>query len=893
MHTRLTGGLIVRIALAFFSVLASFLLAWTVVSNHLFPAHASSQAPIREIFARPDPWGIAFDKNSHVWLAQPECDPSPLCSRAVQGVISEYSDPAFAWLNDYTEPAGYSSPVFLAIDGSGNIWFTEPMTAAIGELIPDQANPASSTWNQWQTPSGGAPFDLAFDSSGKLWFTEVNTGKIGEFDPASQQFIAETPVPTANSLPYGISGPDPNSGSMWFTENSNATPQIGSFFPPSSGPLSTSAIKEYKTNSGSSAATPHLITFDGRGDIWWTEGTDGEIGRLVISKAASGTDNGVTEYKDPGCVNTSGASIPCQFGIHTSGIAVDSSGTVWFDDSQNAQIGSFVPSTSTFTLYATPTANSHPHDGLAIDSNNNVWFAEEFADQLGEVLSGSSGNATPTPTTASPSPSPSPVSSTAGPVAKTWYFAEGRVGSGFQEYLTIDNPDPANTCKVNIQYLYVRDGSSLSLSKTVTVTVNASQRISEAVNSDLGIAQSATPAASDAAIVSVNSALTPDCQGVVAERPLYMYNYHSISSGSDVPGETTLNRTFYFPDVPTGSGYTSYLTILNPGSVAANVTATYYASGRQVLQQKLVVPPDSRGTISPNGQNLLAHVGAVVTSDQPVAVERPDYFSNINGGKAGTISGAADIVGAPSAASDWLFAEGFTGNSNQPYYQENLIIANFDPTATASVSVKLEFANGTSQTTSLIVTALSQTIWNVNQGITSSTATPEVSADISATGAPIVVEREMFFQYHHTVNNITTIARGGNEILGQPGPASKYAYSFSEGYTATGYNEWLTVQNPTASAETINVTLFNTTGKVYTFSIQIGATTRSTVDLTAIVAAHMVSCRCKYDDQVSMTVQSTNNAPFVAERPQYWNTSGTGTSAPTQGGTDIIGYTGG
>lgn len=44
-------------------------------------------------------------------------------------------------------------------------------------------------------------------------------------------------------------------------------------------------------------------------------------------------------------------------------------------------------------------------------------------------------------------------------------------------------------------------------------------------------------------------------------------------------------------------------------------------------------------------------------------------------------------------------------------------------------------------------------------------------------------------------------------------------------------------------------------------SCQIGATTRSTTDLTAIVAAHMVSCRCKYDDQVSMTVQSANNAP--------------------------------
>ncbi len=39
-----------------------------------------------------------------------------------------------------------------------------------------------------------------------------------------------------------------------------------------------------------------------------------------------------------------------------------------------------------------------------------------------------------------------------------------------------------------------------------------------------------------------------------------------------------------------------------------------------------------------------------------------------------------------------------------------------------------------------------------------------------------------------------------------------------------------------------------------------------------------------------MTVQTTSassGGPFVAERPMYWNASG------TQGGTDIIGYIGG
>ena len=39
--------------------------------------------------------------------------------------------------------------------------------------------------------------------------------------------------------------------------------------------------------------------------------------------------------------------------------------------------------------------------------------------------------------------------------------------------------------------------------------------------------------------------------------------------------------------------------------------------------------------------------------------------------------------------------------------------------------------------------------------------------------------------------------------------------------------------------------------------------------------------------QVSMTVQTTNGSVFVAERPMYWNVNG------TQGGDDVLGYTGG
>src|SRR2546425_1521565 len=50
---------------------------------------------------------------------------------------------------------------------------------------------------------------------------------------------------------------------------------------------------------------------------------------------------------------------------------------------------------------------------------------------------------------------------------------------------------------------------------------------------------------------------------------------------------------------------------------------------------------------------------------------------------------------------------------------------------------------------------------------------------------------------------------GGTDVTGQSGAASSTSFSFSEGYSAVGYDEWLTVQNPTNTTETVWATLIN------------------------------------------------------------------------------------
>ncbi len=857
-HSKHRISLLVRLVVTLAATGMSLFAAWLVLGGGHLAAHAAAPTIKETALPYTYPWGIALDTAGNVWTAEMGCDPRPTCGPQT-GAIAEYNRQTFTIEQNFTEPANFSSPLFLAVDASGNIWFTEPATNAIGELIPTQGNP---TWHQFSVPAANAaPYDLAFDKSGNLWFTEYNASSIGEFTPSTDTFN-ETPTPSASSNPYGITGPDPSTGSFWFTENNSSVARIGRFTPPSSGTLSTGAISEYLVSSPVFNTTPHLLTFDHQGNIWWTEGFDGRIGRLVISQAQNDTSSGVTEFNvpPPAC----GSSC----GTHISGIGVDSAHMIWFDDSLSDRIGVFDPSSNAFTMYTLPNDNGsqgkHPHDGLAVDSSDNLWFSEEFANNLGEAIQSNQ-----------PTPSPSPTNLPATPVNDNWYFGEGRVGNGFNEYLTLDNPDPAHACAVNVKYLYTPDGGSAQ-TKTIAITANPSTRATRYVNGDLGFPVTRAAAADVSAFVSVNTSSTPNCRGIVAERPMYFHYMSGVTSGDDVMGATHTATTFSFADVPTGGGSSSYFTILNPGSTNATVTAAYYANGAQVNQQTAQVAAGTRGTINPNSLGLPQHVAAVLTSSQPVVVERPSYYANINAGNAGTVSGGAVVVGASAGANDWLFAEG----STQTGFQEQFVLANLDTNANtaAIVTITLEFTNGTTQSHTLLIAPKSQAIWNVNQyapGVDS------ISAEITSTGAAIIAEREMFFHYHSGGN---PSAIGVTDVTGELGPAAQPAYSFAEGYVGSGFNEWLTVQNPTANAERILLTIINGAGQVYTQWLQIGPQTRTTLNITTIGLRYLTK-----DNALSMLLQAANDAPFVAERPMYWNQGG---ALPTQGGSDVIGYYG-
>ncbi len=526
-----------------------------------------------------------------------------------------------------------------------------------------------------------------------------------------------------------------------------------------------------------------------------------------------------------------------------------------------------------FTFHDTSTGSRFVSTAAIV--NGNLYLGNEDGNLYAFGVSG-----TPPPP---PPPSSTPGTSKA-PVNKTWYFAEGKVGAGFTEFLTIENPG-AVSCAVNIQYLLGSGGPV-----TVPVNVPPFSRYTESVNNDLHMSASGSGYQTDSAIVSVTSA---NCAGVVAERPIYFTNFQGISSGTDVLGATHTGSDYYFADVSSLPSYHSYLTILNPpGGATATLTATYYLGGTVAGTDTLAVPAGTRGTIIP--KNFGQRVATWVHSSAPVVVERPTYFSNYSSGTAHTISGAASVVGAPAPATDWRFAEGYTGGG----FQETLLLANFG-TSAATGKLVLEYDNGSTLTNTVSVPAHAAVSLDVNtttaNKLGSCAPTPcvlsqSVSAEITVSTGAIVAEREMFFQYTHfdRVTGRTVTAQGGTDVTGQSGAAQVTAYSFAEGYSNLGYDEWLTVQNPTATSETIAVILVNGDGHASTQQYAVGAHTRFTIDVGGLVSQHLIQPGDTFRGyEVSMTVQSTSGA-FVAERPMYWDTGFSG----TQGGSDVIGYMG-
>jgi hypothetical protein len=272
----------------------------------------------------------------------------------------------------------------------------------------------------------------------------------------------------------------------------------------------------------------------------------------------------------------------------------------------------------------------------------------------------------------------------------------------------------------------------------------------------------------------------------------------------------------------------------------------------------------------------------MVKATQPVIVERPLYVDDTLPAAGGHITGAASQVGVSSPDKRWLFAEGYTGNN----FQEYLVLANF-ATSPTTAQVKLAYDNGHAQTIQVALQGLSQTYVDVNQlnskkpgncDTKPCQVTVSASAEVTSDN-PIVTTRLQYFHFG------SGKYAGITDTPGEPSTIAHTTYSFAEGYIGNGFQEYLTLQNPTDHDETVAVTLFAGT---YTMQQQanVKAHSRRTFDINAWLAPIVQasgSSGGSYDNSAVAQVLDAGGQ-IVAERAMYFNYRG------AQGGSDVIGY---
>ncbi len=260
-------------------------------------------------------------------------------------------------------------------------------------------------------------------------------------------------------------------------------------------------------------------------------------------------------------------------------------------------------------------------------------------------------------------------------LATRWYLAAGSTTGTSQERVSILNPDPNVSTRVQLQL--VRPASLKAVaqpSKTVVVTVPAHTN----------------------SVVNVNTLLPGSDVSVIAnsDHPVLVERTLTFGPGSagltTRTGATTAATSWIFADATSANGVRTTLTALNPGDVSARVTASLFGpTGNSLGSKTVYAPARSRVNIPLTTRAATGGVGVVVTSDQAVVVERSETTGAPDAARSGST-----VVGRNGGGVRWTFPAGDTRANGG----RNEVFVLFNPTQT-TLPITATFYQTTGQVT--------------------------------------------------------------------------------------------------------------------------------------------------------------------------------------------------
>jgi hypothetical protein len=340
-----------------------------------------------------------------------------------------------------------------------------------------------------------------------------------------------------------------------------------------------------------------------------------------------------------------------------------------------------------------------------------------------------------------------------------------------------------------------------------------------------------------------------DFCAAIAKRYKGYVDYYQIwnEPGWDIDAPPAKNGLVYF----SGQADYQYMGILRSAYNAIKVVNpdAYVASGS--LMNGLTREPTS----FVNYDTLMAgrnqDISMKVESAGNIVAERPMYFDY-----HGAWTGGTDELGVKAPRNTWYLAEGAT----HPGFEEWISIQN-PGDINADVTITYMFPGGGTQKQAVTVGPHSRSTVDVNTAVG---PYKDVSARVSSPRQPIVVERPMYFNYQNKWD-------GGSIESGVAEPSK--TWYLAEGTTQSGFDEWISLMNPGATAAKVNVTYMFQGGQTQKQEKILPPTSRETILVNKVVGPNR---------DVSAKVEASS--PIIAERPMYFNYHGVWTGGDTQVG---------
>ena len=314
------------------------------------------------------PIGISVDSSGNIWIADYNNNRVLKFTRPTtngQPASLVLGQPDFTSNGIALSQTGFSSPVAVFVDSSGNVWVVDTDNSRVLKFSNPTANGQAASLvlgqldftsksNSFSQTVMGYPSSIAVDSSGNVWVEESWPSRVLRFsNPSTNGQAADIVLGQVDFNSYasscsktGLSCPEglclDNSGNVWVADSNNY--RVLKYSSPISSGMAASMVlgqANFDSSEVDCSQTgmdfPKGLTFDASGNIWIADSCNNRVSRFTnpsVNGQAAGLVLGQNDF------DHWGENITKDNGVYApEGIVTDpTSGRVYVSDSENNRI---------------------------------------------------------------------------------------------------------------------------------------------------------------------------------------------------------------------------------------------------------------------------------------------------------------------------------------------------------------------------------------------------------------------------------------------------------------------------------------------------------------------------------------------------------------------------